>query len=307
MIAYAEGSGRSGPTDSRSAELVIEFKWATVDDPFRDVYDRQNPDGTTSKSFIHDTLKAYDTLGQITGYATAQLGAQYRTHIYSVLIVKDEARILRWDRSGTIVTAPFKYNDTPHLIDFLTRFSSASPQQRGVDSSVSRPSPDVASEARAALKLNDSASLYNLEVTDSTGTRSFVVEAPSATAYTPPGRATRGSKAYDITRKAVVYLKDTWRVALDGFIPEGDTYQRLMDNNVPNIPKCLIAGDVGDDSFHSTRNHLYQDEEWACPTTTRLIPHRHYRLVLDVIGRSLTEFRSTLEMIRAVRDALKGK
>jgi len=37
------------------------------------------------------------------------------------------------------------------------------------------------------------------------------------------------------------------------------------------------------------------------------IPHRHYRLVLDIIGRSLTTFKSSYEMVAAIRDALYGE
>ena len=38
-----------------------------------------------------------------------------------------------------------------------------------------------------------------------------------------------------------------------------------------------------------------------------LILHRHYRLALDVIDRSLTDFKSSYEMVSAVRDAIIGK
>jgi hypothetical protein len=48
-------------------------------------------------------------LAQITSYVAAQLDLQFCTHIYSVLIGKETARILRWDRTGIIVTEPIKY------------------------------------------------------------------------------------------------------------------------------------------------------------------------------------------------------
>ena len=77
--------------------MFVEFKWKSSDDPFRDVYDVEHPhdkDGKTVKSFLCNTKAAKDTLGQITAYAAAQLGSQFCTHIYSVLIIKDTARIL---------------------------------------------------------------------------------------------------------------------------------------------------------------------------------------------------------------------
>ena len=53
------------------------------------------------KSFLHDSKAGKDTLGQITSYAAAQLGTQFQTHAFSVFILRDTARILQWDRSGT--------------------------------------------------------------------------------------------------------------------------------------------------------------------------------------------------------------
>ena len=53
---------------------------------------------------------ACKTAGQITAYAAVLLGAQYRTHAFSILIFKDHAGLLRWDRSGAVVTAPVYYN-----------------------------------------------------------------------------------------------------------------------------------------------------------------------------------------------------
>jgi hypothetical protein len=64
------------------------------------VHDIENPHGKdgesheTVKSFLSDTEAGKDTLGQITAYAAAQLGSQFHTHIYSVFIINNRARIL---------------------------------------------------------------------------------------------------------------------------------------------------------------------------------------------------------------------
>ncbi|KAF8218441.1 hypothetical protein L208DRAFT_1011670, partial [Tricholoma matsutake] len=90
-------------TDSSKVEMFLEFKWKSSDDPFCDVYDIEH---------LHDKdHKTVNTLGQITAYAAAQLGSQFHTHIYSILIIKDTSRILQWDRSGTLVTEAIKYNE----------------------------------------------------------------------------------------------------------------------------------------------------------------------------------------------------
>ena len=122
-------------TDSSLAEIFIEFKWNPSDDPFCDVHDvscSQCKAGMV-KSFLCGSKAGNDTLGQITSYAVAQLGSQFRTHLYSVFIVKGTARILRWDRSGTIVTEAIPYNESPFLAEFFRRYSKASPEMRGKD------------------------------------------------------------------------------------------------------------------------------------------------------------------------------
>ena len=115
--------------------------------------------------------------------------------------------------------------------------------------------------------------MLTVQVPDCNKTCGYVVPAPVAIAYTPPGCATCGSRAWDILERMIVYLKDMWRVDLKGFVPESETYELLMKNNVPNIAKCLASGDISDSKYHSTKSQLYKDELWACPTTTQLIPH----------------------------------
>ena len=304
-------SASKGPTDSASVEIFIEFKWDPGDDPFGDMHEvKRVIDGKTVsvQSFLHETKAADDTLGQITSYAAAQLGSQFRTHIYSVLIGKNMARILRWDRTGTIVTEPIRYNASSHLVEFFRRYSRASPAMRGMDQSVSDPTPTEAAAARRLLELDDTVPLVKLEIPRA-GRASdyFVTSTPRATPYTPPGRATRVFHAYDITRERKVLLKDSWRVDLPDIQAEGKTYDTLMKASVRNIPRCLASGDITTDKYHATITKDYTTAPWACYTGAHFVPHQHYRLVLDVIGRTLIKFESSYEMVTAVCDALIGE
>jgi len=92
--------------NSSLAEFFIEFKHKKCD-----------PFGASDKLAPNDTSLYSDDLlmkmvegpvskvaGQITAYATLLLGNQYRTHTFLVLIVKDFARLLRWDCGGAVVT-----------------------------------------------------------------------------------------------------------------------------------------------------------------------------------------------------------
>ena len=85
---YTKGGQCQGPTDVTHIELIIEFKWNLADDPFCDPYILSGAEHTT---ILHEGKTCADTFGQITLYAAAQLGSQFCTCIYSVLIVKDKA------------------------------------------------------------------------------------------------------------------------------------------------------------------------------------------------------------------------
>jgi len=259
------------------------------------------------KSFLRESKAGDDTLGQITSYAAAQLGSQFRTHLYSIFVVEGTARILRWDRSGAIITEAIKYNESPFLAEFFRRYSKASPEMRGKDQSVSAVTPTEAGVARQALELDDTIPLVKLVVPAADGSsRHFITSTPRATLYTPPGRATRGFHAYDSSQGTKVFLKDSWRIDLPDLRAEGLTYKVLEDAAVRNVPRCLVSGDISTDKYHATKTHSYAARPWACHSHAHFLPHRHYRLVLDVVGHPLMKFGSSYEMVAAVRDALVG-
>ena len=291
-------------TDSSLAEIFIEFKWQSPNDPFCDVTDHLK----LPKSFLRQSNAARDTLGQITSYAAAQLGSQFRTHIYSVFIVKNFARLLRWDRSGTIVTEAIEYNESSLLVDFFRRYSKASPEMCGKDQSVSAVMPTEADEARQALKLDNGVPLLKLAVPVTEQLcHYFITHPPRAALYPPPGRATRGFRAYDISEQKVVFLKDSWRIDLKDIHMEGSIYEVLRRHEVPHVPRCLISGDILTDKYHATKANGYSNSPWACHSdVAHFIPHRHYRLVLDIVGDPLMNFHSSYEMVSAIRDALHG-
>lgn len=301
VCVYTKSSGRRGLTDVARAETIIEFKWHTADDPFCDPYPIQSEDPDQRFSFLRTTKGGTDTAGQITAYAAAQLGSQFRTCVYSVLVVKSWARLIRWDRTGAIVTEPIHYNDSCELAEFFRRYHKASPKLRGVDTTATTPTPDEDRLARNCLEVNENAILVKITVPGLNSQMEYVVCAPIASHYTPPGRATRGFEAYDVQRCRKVYVKDTWRVDLPGIEKEGETYELLHAAGVRNLAVCSAAGDISD---HAAVTHRFQDKRWACKTACELIPHQHYRLVLDTVGQILSNFPSSYVMLCSVRDAV---
>ncbi|KAI6001492.1 hypothetical protein EDC04DRAFT_2503597, partial [Pisolithus marmoratus] len=94
----------------------VGFKWDTSLDAFDDPFVEEQLD---IPSFVHPSKAAQDTLGQITAYASAQLGSQYHTHAFSVLIIWDATCIIRWDWEGVIVMYPIKYGKGQMLAKFF--------------------------------------------------------------------------------------------------------------------------------------------------------------------------------------------
>jgi hypothetical protein len=307
ISVYPDTSDLGVRTDTSLVEIFIEFKWKSGDDPFCAVHDINDSDGRTRRSFLHETHSANDTLGQITSYAAAQLSSQFRTHAYSVIIVKDTARILQWDRSSAIVTEAIEYNKSPLLTEFFRRYSKAPPDMRGIDQSASVPTCTEAIVARQALRLDNTVPLVKLEIPDISGApRYFITHTPQATLYTLPGCATRDFEAYNVLQVALVFLKDSWRVDLPDIWAEGLTYRTPREKGVRNVPQCIASGDISSAKYHA-KTSTYSTKHWACDTDAHFIPHRHHHLALDIIGHSLTKFKSSYEMVAAVHDALIGK
>ena len=71
---------------------------------------------------------------------------QHRTGLFMLVVNGNQFRVVRWDRSGCIVTESLNYVDTPEhtakLLQFLYAYSKATPEQRGFDPTATRLSGD---------------------------------------------------------------------------------------------------------------------------------------------------------------------
>ena len=96
-------------------DMHVEFKRYDWDDPFicppRDRHDT---------AFISTKPNETNTLGQIGAYAGVQLALQFCTHCFSVYIIHDATRIIRWERDGAIITEPIYYNIDSALVQFFS-------------------------------------------------------------------------------------------------------------------------------------------------------------------------------------------
>jgi hypothetical protein len=302
-------------TNSSKVDFIVEYKSSHDEDPFAKPSSRAPKAG--HNPLMSNTKAGRKTGGQITAYAAAQLSAQYRTHAFSILIVKDCARFIRWDHSGAIVTEPVLYNSSHWLHEFFIRYNIAEPAVRGCDETVRLPSPDEVQQARLLTALRSGDLLVVSVPSDNKNHKSeYVIQAPVGEPYAPPGRGTRVSVAlalhppHETRGLLVVLVKDSWRVASLGMTKEGDIYKKLEKNKVPNVPYCLASGDIGEDSessCHWTQTQNFVNATWRTSVNPKFTTHRHHRLVLDEIGTPLDQFDSSFNMVKAIYAALQGK
>ena len=226
--------------DLHHVDFVIEFKRSS--DPFGNSSEQPIP-------FACPRGGALSNLGQLTVYATSILSAQYRTHMFMVFIVKEYARLIRWDRSGAVFTEPIKFNEKSHLFDFFIRYDFSDREARGHDITVCPASSDDVKSAKGKTRGWPAGECLDVTISD----KHFIIPSPAPTPNIPVGRWTRASLAYDKQEGRQVLLKDSWRVLLEGVTSEGDIYHILHQNKVPNIPTHLLSEDVGVTRYHRSQ------------------------------------------------------
>ncbi|KAA1467249.1 hypothetical protein DENSPDRAFT_832253 [Dentipellis sp. KUC8613] len=283
-------------------ELCIECK-TLLQDPFADPSPTKEIPDRDEYIFEKRSKEATRARGQLISYAAAHMSTQFRCFCFSVCIINEcDARLLRWDRSGVVVTERFNFTgeDSP-LADFLWRFNHLNGVQRGYDLTVTPASDEETRLAQDDFDMKDG-NIHKVQVHNDAdgGDQYFLIAAPAEYRVVVTGRASFGYVALDLQRKKKVWLKDSWRINVDGMEKEYQIYVKLRDRGVRNIATLVCGGDVG---VQKTLTQDYADKPWRYGKVELLL-HRHYRLVLDTVGRSLKSFRSTKEMVDAVFDAL---
>lgn len=166
--------------------------------------------------------------------------------MYSLSSLCGRARIIRWDREGAIVTSAIDYNNEPDVAEFFHRYSRASPEMCGVDTSVTLAGDEEANLARSRLNIPSTICMFKVDVPNAEGSGSLtlVFPQPVTKSHSPVGRWMHACPAFDLVNKKLVMFKDSWWVSLPDVLPEGKTYRLLMLHNVSHIPKCIAFHDV---------------------------------------------------------------
>ncbi|KAJ3483563.1 hypothetical protein NLI96_g6237 [Meripilus lineatus] len=298
--------------DLETSELHFEVKVSVSDDPFRD----HNPLLRTRAS--HHFLKSGPDhairRGQLIAYATDACARQHRQFYYSVLICHHRARIIRWDRSGALVSESFNCSDAEGIAllgDFLWRFTHAPPAARGWDPTVlaaSREDESAFAQHPVLEEWYEDGSVAKIFVWDPEKERilEFLVSRAVVSPLSMVGRCTRGFWALDKATGSVVFVKDTWRVC--GMEPEGNIIQRLLDHKVRNIPELHSHGDVldGNHGFQHTWTQQYVND-YSCGRNPQILRYTHYRLVSKTVGHSLANApENSRQLLTATRDAFEA-
>ncbi|KAF9234156.1 hypothetical protein BU15DRAFT_52925 [Melanogaster broomeanus] len=292
--------------DFSAMEMCVEFKKSGEDAPFTDPPDKSEAArqaAIQSGSFESASKEAMNIRGQLTAYAIAHHGHQFRHFSFSVIIVGTQARFIRWDASAVVVSAQFDYNENPEIMaKFFWQFSNLPAKLRGHDESVcpAELQTDVEERVRSGLNLVSETPLFRYSVP---GLKGYCYgPRPPYPSRSIVGRTTRTLPVWF----RAVYLKDCWRFISFGHNvqPEHEIYEMLNNKGTPNIPTSVCGGDV-EGPGSKTDTHTLVDAPWLC-VELKVTPFIHYRLVLDVVGRPLTSFRCTKELVGGVLDAMKA-
>ncbi|KAI0648553.1 hypothetical protein C8Q79DRAFT_1067554 [Trametes meyenii] len=277
--------------------ICVEFKrHETNKDPFDDWDEEQTDANSQARK---------EARGQIITYAEQVFRVQQRTALFMLLVIGRNFRIVRWDRSGAIVTRALDYVEHPGVLcGFLWRMSLQSDEALGVDPSATRLRPedadfgemdeaakvldsDLATEERVLteaevragvqvfkyirewfrLSLHPAWPRYRVEVPDGDKTRLLLIGRPLFYAHGMAGRGTRGYVALDCSSKRFVWLKDAWRVHYDLVDQEGTILALLNDKHVRNVPTLLCHGDIRNQTTDTPRVWEEKHPPKPLPTT----------------------------------------
>ena len=308
LVAYTPGCSRSGTMDYSQIEVVIAAKANELHDPFSDLPPLDERPATDNNARVEaDTSEGMKTFGQMTICVAAQMAQQLRPSVFSVVLCGDHARLVRWDRSGAIFTSRFDHKTSGHLERFFTSYGSLGDRSRGVDTSTTLLDDDdqrvkAAKEGIGFMSpQGPQPRFYEFWLGPD---RTVVGYSPKSSTSSLFGRASQPFIVWDSAAQKKRFLKDTWRIDLPEMVMEGKTYELLESKSVPNIPSVVWHGDVDEQQTLTSRLCIDPTDTYAMLPLT---PHKHYRLMIDKVGRPCTEYDNQYHFFTVVHQAMNGE
>jgi hypothetical protein len=238
-------------------EMFVEFNRGYISDPFH------SHDQLPFEKLFENYCK---TCGRIVLFSTRLQNYQFRTWAFSVGIFGETARLFRWDRAGAIVSEPIPYYESENhdLAEFLYRFDQMNHSQRGLDPTVFDATPQEAAVFDGAIKtvVGEGKNML-LKLFDSVGKEddyprrrieipasgdrdgrvvSYVVGRSIANMRSPFGRGTRCFVAISQDTGKLVFLKDSWRLDVEGTKGEAHLFGKL--HGAKNVSTFLHGSDI---------------------------------------------------------------
>ncbi|GJE92084.1 hypothetical protein PsYK624_082370 [Phanerochaete sordida] len=312
---------RRGYLDFSNAILEIDIHPSSD----ADAWTSCDPPSSSAPASAKPSDEAQAFRKAVTSHIQARYRLQHNIFLFHVVIFGRYARCLYYDRAGCVVTQRIDFVADPRpLSEFLWRFARMGDEQRGHDLTVTRAAAKEAAIFRRAVEalisdMDEGATddvdvrplpaaydtidstgvwpYWKIEVSNpTTGEHSHLVINKSLRCSPDlQGRCTRAYIAYDLQKRRLVFMKDSWRLAVEGLLPEFQTYQQLHTHNVPHIPEVLYGGDVLDGAG---RPHTTLAQKYT--RGTQVIHHR----IVQEIAFSLDSATDEKEFVQAFHDAL---
>ncbi|KAH9835418.1 uncharacterized protein C8Q71DRAFT_119192 [Rhodofomes roseus] len=110
---------------------------------------QRNEDDAKPKPFTRPGKGATKALAQMAQYAAKLFRRQHRLHLFTLFVFQGQARVIRWDRAGAIVSTPIDFKKEPSLLhQVIWRYASMDQVGRGFDPTVVRATDDEVAAMR---------------------------------------------------------------------------------------------------------------------------------------------------------------
>ncbi|KAJ3534459.1 hypothetical protein NMY22_g6918 [Coprinellus aureogranulatus] len=247
----------------------------------------------SDQPFEANTQGGCRTRAELAAYAGATMATQYLSHLFTVVVAGNLARLTRWDRCSAVVTEAFDITLKPlFLFGFFQRLRQLTTEQRGISPHVQ---PATAAEEQLArtLMTHISPELWlgipgeHLEMAVGIETQRFL-----KLTFESPVDAASGS---------LRFVKHYWRQ--EGFRPEATVYKRLEQYDVNNVPRMVCGGDLGP----TTQGQVHLSERWVRKESSlNVFTLYEHVVVLDTIGRNLIDFDTAHQLVSSLADAMEA-
>ncbi|EPQ50008.1 hypothetical protein GLOTRDRAFT_134347 [Gloeophyllum trabeum ATCC 11539] len=273
------------------------------------------------------SLRNVDVWNQITEYAGIAQKMTSRCFYVAAGVFGEKARFFLWDRSGVLASESFKYKSNPApLVKFLDGLANY--RTGGLDATALHQldTTEASNVCMAWRKIQELGLLKGRDYPAATlstdlPSESSIVLVPGSDSskqerYLTIGRPVfasesnfgRGTRVWLAIRAEgptdeFVIIKDGWRDAGRWSETRIYDYIRKKLGEIPGIARHKNGFDVDEQGYpHRTLAHRLVDALNIGPSQHRI----HHRCILNSVGKPLSSFSSTYQLLEAIRDVVKG-